>query len=208
MSEEAKTHQSASDDIFPKRQHPNYVQTQWAEGWAFAVIGFGSAARMLTERRAEMHASVDQIGLAVFYLQRHRVELVMKQALVDLGEDPANVAKYGHNLDVIWRALGTVVSAVDPAHWKHLDERFRDFVNTIHGADSGSFAYRYPVDKKGSEVQREDYIDLDALERYSEDFETGVGGYTDWIDEQRHAAREYEAEMQAEYESEMGPQDY
>jgi hypothetical protein len=33
---------------------------------------------MLTEQREKMHAHVDQVGLAVFYLQRHRVELVIR----------------------------------------------------------------------------------------------------------------------------------
>jgi hypothetical protein len=189
----------AADDIFPKRQHPDFVQTQWAEGWGYSVIGFGSAARMLTEQRAKMHASVDQIGLAVFYLQRHRVELVMKQALVDLGEDGSDVAKLGHNLHVIWQALGKVVTAVDPKHWADLDGRFRDFVLAIHAADKGSFAYRYPVDTKGVENKRENYINLDELERHAEDFEGGVGGYTDWIEEWRFEVRQHEAELDAEH---------
>lgn len=67
------------EDIFPTEQRVGYVQTEWASGWAYGVIGFGEAARMLTEQRAKMHANIDQIGLAVFYLQRHRVELVYYQ---------------------------------------------------------------------------------------------------------------------------------
>lgn len=69
---------SASDEIFPSEGREAYVQTRWAKGWGYNVIGFGYAARMLTEQRVKMHANVDLIGLAVFYLQRHRVELVIK----------------------------------------------------------------------------------------------------------------------------------
>src|SRR4051794_32413225 len=100
---------SVHDDIFPTHRREDFVQTEWAKGWAYAVIGFGYAARMLTEARAQMHANVDQIGLAVFYLQRHRIELVLKQALVDLGESTATVARLPHRLDVLWRKFGELV---------------------------------------------------------------------------------------------------
>lgn len=191
---------SMSDDIFPRTPSRAFVQTQWADGWAFAVLGFGSAARMLTEQRASMHGTVDQIGIAVFYLQRHRVELVMKQALVDLGEDRGAVAKLNHNLDAIWRRLGEVVSAIDSKHWRRLDGDFRDFVSTIHRADEGSFAHRYPIDRRGADVKREEFIDLDTLENYAAGFEGGIWAYTDWLSKSRQAAREHEAEMAWEYE--------
>ena len=194
---------SIRDDIFPTNQHPDFVQTQWAKGWGYTVIGFGDAARMLTEEREKMHASVDQIGLAVFYLQRHRVELVMKQALVDLGEDPLAVANMKHNLAALWRRLGEVVRAIAPKHWQDLDGQHGEFVVAIHEADEGSFSYRYPIDMKGAEAKRKPFIDLDALQRHADDFENGVVGYTDWIAELRQEEREYEAEMAREYEAEM-----
>jgi hypothetical protein len=181
----------AADDIFPTTGHHDFVQTQWSEGWAYAVIGFGSAARMLTEQRAKMHASVDQIGLAVFYLQRHRVELVIKQALVDLGQDEVDVAKLPHNLAVLWQKLRDVVSAIGGDHWRDLDSRYGDFVSTMHEADEGSFSYRYPVDRQGAEAKRAPFIDLDQLQEYAEGFEMGIGAYTDWIDEGERMAREY-----------------
>lgn len=105
------------DEIFPREQKAAYVQTQWSKGWGYGVIGFGYAARMLTEQREKMHANVDQIALAVFYLQRHRVELVIKQALVDLGSAPVDVAKLGHNLETLWRSLEEVVRSVRVGLW-------------------------------------------------------------------------------------------
>lgn len=190
---------SAADDIFPKTKSANYVQTEWAGGWTYAVVGFGSAARMLTEQRESMHASVDQIGLAVFYLQRHRVELILKQALIDLGTEPADVISLRHNLAALWRAFGTVVTAHGAGHWRELDGRFGGFVAAMHDADEGSFSYRYPVNNKGAGVQRAPFIDLEALERYAEDFEGGIDGYLTVVYEER----EVEAEMQREFEAEM-----
>jgi hypothetical protein len=179
------------DEIFPAEQHVRYVQTQWASGWAYAVIGFGEAARMLTEQREKMHAGIDQIGLAVFYLQRHRVELVIKQALIDLGVAPAEVTDLSHNLDRSWRRLGTaVVETTSADHWRELSNDHGDFVAALHEADGGSFTYRYPIDRKGSDNRRADYIDLEALERHAQQFEYGVGGYTDMVDEMQRLADE------------------
>lgn len=45
-------------------------------------------ARSDRHRHLKTDASVDQSGRAVFYFQRHRIELVMEQALVTIGEDP------------------------------------------------------------------------------------------------------------------------
>ncbi len=153
---------SVADEIFPASGHPAYVQTEWSKGWAYAVIGFGGAARMLTEQRGEMHASVDQVGLAVFFLQRHRVELVIKQALVDLGEDPVAVAKFKHDIANLWRKLGEVVRTENPNHWEQISSEHSDFVAAIDEADRGSFSYRYPIDMAGGEPERAPFIDLDA----------------------------------------------
>jgi hypothetical protein len=182
----------ARDEIFPTDQHPAYVQTQWAKGWGYNVIGFGDAARLLTEQRAKMHATVDQIGLAVIYLQRHRVELVIKQALVDLGKEQAEVATLGHSLEHVWRELGTVVKSIGGDHWRSLVNDYAEFIAVMHEADEGSFSYRYPIDRAGAESKRADFINLEALQRYAEGFEYGVHGYTDMIAEGRREAAYYD----------------
>jgi hypothetical protein len=172
------------DEIFPtKPRRRDHVQTQWASGWAYAVIGFGEAARMLTEQREKMQASVDQIGLAVFYLQRHRVELVIKQALTDLGVPYDEVTGPRHNLAKLWRRLGVAVEEKTSAdHWRELSEEHGGFIAVVHEADQSSLTYRYPVDLAGTENRRADFIDLHALEHYAARFENGLQGYTDMVD--------------------------
>jgi hypothetical protein len=71
--------------------------------------------------------------------------------------------------------------------WQYLDDQFGDFVKAMHEADEGSFSYRYPVDKQGEESKRAAFIDLDALDRYTDGFYWGVGGYTDMVSEGRQA---------------------
>jgi hypothetical protein len=174
---------SVRDEIFPRERNEAYVQTEWARGWAYGVIGFGEAARMLTEQRPKMHANVDQIGLAVFYLQRHRIELVIKQALVDLGGNPAEVARLGHDLGRLWETLGSVVRSNGADHWRSLADTHGEFLSVMHEADEGSFSYRYPIDKAGEESKRADFISLEALELHADKFEYGVQGYMDWVSE-------------------------
>jgi hypothetical protein len=175
---------SVKDDIFPRDASEAYVQTQWSTGWGYAVIGFGEAARILTERQAQMHASVDQIGLAVFYLQRHRVELVIKHLLIDgLAQDPEKVIALRHNLGRLWVRLGEVVSGISPAQWQELDDEFGEFMTVMHEADAASFTYRYPADHQGRQVARAEYIDLRALEHHAERFEAGIMGYATWLED-------------------------
>lgn len=175
---------TVGDEIFPAQGDRDHVQTQWARGWVGAVIGFGNAARMLTEQKHQMHASVDQIGLAVFFLQRHRVELVIKQALFDLGDDPAAIGKLGHDLGRLWKRFESLVrSRSHSDDWDEFLTPLCEFVAVIHDADVGSFNYRYPVDKDGNDLVRARFIDLEALERYAEHFESHVHGCLDWINE-------------------------
>lgn len=173
------------DEIFPSERNEAFVQTEWASGWGYGVIGFGEAARLLTAQRQKMGASVDQVGLAVFYLQRHRVELVIKQALVDLGDDPIQVAELRHNLRGAWHRLEVRVRSIDPMLWQSFSPSHLEFLSVMHRADEGSFSYRYPIDRKGDEVARVDFINLEALESHAEAFESGVQGISEWLSERQ-----------------------
>ncbi|MGB0098482.1 MAG: hypothetical protein WBP81_38825 [Solirubrobacteraceae bacterium] len=169
------------DEIFPSTRSTNYVQTEWAQGWGFAEFGFGEAARILTEQRPAMRATVDQIGLAVFYLQRHRVELLLKQALIDFFDEPCRTLKAGHDLAELWHLLKGHVP--DSSNWDTLQREHGDFVSVMHEADKRSFSYRYPTDKSGLDSQRADFIDLDALQRHTERFADDIHGYLDRLSE-------------------------
>jgi hypothetical protein len=142
---------SVRAEIFPADRGEALVQTEWAKGWGYAVIGFGEAARMLTEQRREMGAAVDQVGLAVFYLQRHRVELIIKQALIDLGEELSRVIKPGHDLRALWLLLEERIRSSDADEWNDLEREHGEFLSVMHEADKSSFSYRYPVDKSGGD---------------------------------------------------------
>jgi hypothetical protein len=73
---------AVADEIFPQEQWFEYAETKYAAGWSDVFWGFGYAAKYLTKHRSELGALVDQAGVAIFFLQRHRVELGLKTVSV------------------------------------------------------------------------------------------------------------------------------
>src|SRR5207248_2471688 len=120
-----------------------YTQTQWATGWHAALSGFGEAALFLTENRKHFGATIDQVGLALFFLQRHRVELGLKLILAEESGDPVPGT---HDLDTLWDACERAVRSTDANAWASFAKDVKPFVDVISRTDRGSFTFRYPVD--------------------------------------------------------------
>jgi hypothetical protein len=181
------------DEIFPSEQREAYVQTQWSKGWGYAGIGYGEAAQFLTEHRRDFRASIDQVGLVIFFLQRHRVELALKEMLVQRRFDLREV-KAQHSLVALWNACRTAVGA-DTQEWRELDTGGSEMIGLLADADPGSYTYRYPVGKDGKENERPEFIDLDALEDHVTAFVSLIDGYLAFIEEAEQYEREYAADV-------------
>jgi hypothetical protein len=188
---------SLADEIFPAERHPDLVQTEWSKGWGYQSIGFGEAARFLTEHRASFQGSLDSVGLAVFYLQRHCVELALKELLVAHRVKLKTVTS-PHSLLALWQACGQALGSEGDG-WRYLESEGMELVMLLHEHDRGSDAYRYPVDRDGVEHERAPYIDLAALEESVNKLVGAIDGYMAYSEQ----AREYEQEMQREFEQEM-----
>jgi hypothetical protein len=186
------------DGIFPAEHREDLVQTEWAQGWIPGSIGFEEAARFLTEHRSRFGASIDQVGLVIFYLQRHRVELALKELLVARGVDLAEV-KAPHSLHALWAACSKAVG-VSSEEWRGLNAAGGELVTLLHERDPASHTFRYPVDRHGKVHERPAYIDLQALEKHVDDLVYGVRGYMDYVEESEREARGYAAEMEREAE--------
>ena len=133
---------SLADEIFPRparRPRANTMGRGWtdSDGWTSSSVAFGDAARFLTENRAKFGASIDQVGLVVFFLQRHRVELAMKELLVDRGVEFDEIKRAGHSLEALWNACAVAVGA-SSKEWKELDACGRELVTLIHKHDPSS----------------------------------------------------------------------
>jgi hypothetical protein len=189
-----------ADEIFPSKHGRDLVQTRWAEGWSdseawgFSGIAFGEAATFLTENRAKFGASIDQVGLVIFYLQRHRVELAMKELLINRGVEFDEMKKAGHSLEALWNACAEAVGE-QAKEWHDLDANGAELVTLMHKHDPSSDAYRYPVNRKGKKHKRPKYIDLGALETHVDNFVWMIRGYLDYVEEEKRAEQEYNEEM-------------
>jgi hypothetical protein len=188
---------SLADEIFPADRHPDFVQTEWSRGWAYQSIGFGQAARILTEHSSSLQGSIDSVGLAVFFLQRHRVELVLKELLLAHGGN-LNKVQPPHSLDALWKACGRAIGA-DVEGWRYIESEGAGIVMLLHEHDPSSHTYRYPVDRKGNEHRRADQINLAALERHVSRLVSAIDAYK----AQSEQAREYEEEMHRAFEQDM-----
>jgi hypothetical protein len=177
-----------ASEIFPKTRREDLVQTQWAKGWTYGAIGFQEAAHFLTTHRKDFGATIDQVGLAVFFLQRHRMELAMKELLVADQQLPK-----GHSLARLWQQCRIVVGA-ESQSWAELDAGGSELVALIHEHDPDSTRFRYPSDTKGRTARRPAFIALDALDAHVTGFVHLLQGYLERWDELTH---EREANMKA-----------
>jgi HEPN domain-containing protein len=173
---------SLKGEIFPGTPREAYVQTEWAKGWTYSAIGFQEAARHLTEHRQDFGASIDQVGLVIFFLQRHRMELAMKEVLIAHGQMP-----HGHSLAELWKRCKKTIGPVSSA-WQELDTRGSALVALIHEHDPDSTRYRYATDLGGRNHARPAFIDLAALEKRVTDFVWLLQGYLHIVGEEQEAA--------------------
>lgn len=187
---------SIRDEIFPAERHPDYVQTEWSQGWGYGSIGFAEAARFLTEHRRDFNATIDQVGLVVFYVQRHRVELSLKELLRALRVDLSEM-KSAHSLAALWEACRVAVAETDKEAWDYLDSAGSELIGVLHSVDPDSTTFRYPENRKGEEHERPTFIDLDAVERHVDGLSAAIGGFMAYSDE----ARQYEADQYAEHQA-------
>jgi len=185
------------EEIFPCERQEAYVQTEWSKGWGYAGIGYREAARRLTEEKLTFGPSIDQTGLAIFFIQRHRVELALKELLVGRGFDIRGI-KSQHSLVALWHACKELVGA-ETVEWQQMDSG-GELITVLNGADPGSYSFRYPVDKNGNENERPQFINLDALAEHVDNFVSLIDGYLAYIEESQQTEGEYEDEMTREME--------
>jgi len=167
------------NQIFPSDRDERLVQTQWASDWLDGAAGFGYAANCLMQHVTELGALIDQAGLAIFFLQRHRVELALKGLLDAVGADVPN----SHDLDYLWTHCEATVEPRDPDAWATFRADHHELVQVLNGVDQSSFTFRYPVDTKGAKATRPEFIDLAILDKHVKDLHSGVSGYVGYLTE-------------------------
>jgi hypothetical protein len=175
------------EEIFPSERRREYVQTEWAEGWTAGASGFGYAAEFLTRHAASFGATIDQAGLAVFFLQRHRVELVLKHLLGFLEVK----FKPNHSLGYLWGLCEGGFAGNPDLDWAEFEARNGEFVAALVEVDDGAATFRFPVDQEGKQIERPAYIDLEALNSHADQLYSDAGVCMDLVGEARSAAAEF-----------------
>jgi len=144
--------------VFPETP-PNdkiVARSKFVGSWESQLRGLGRHTAYLSTDLTEFRADVDDVAMDLVYLQRHRVEVGLKL--------------------VLERAGGEVPTTHDISDLRRRCVKMREFVDLMHAADQGSYAYRYPVDTHNQPAQRAEYIDLAELESGGAAFQASVIG--------------------------------
>lgn len=185
-----------SEELFPSERRLEYVQTEWAKGWAAGAAGFGYAAEFLTKHARSFGATIDQAGLAVFFLQRHRVEMVLKDLLVSFGIE----FKPSHSLQYLWGLCQQGFASKAGLDWASFEKENGDFIKALIKTDDGATTFRFPVDQDGETIERPKFIDLEALNRHADKFDSEISGCMDFVSEGAAEMKAAEADYGGEEE--------
>lgn len=155
------------------------MQTEWSGGWGNAPAGFTYAAEHLTEHARKFGATIDQVGVPLFFLQRHRVELSLKYLLHAVDAK----VPHTHDLKTLWQKCEEALRPIDGKAWQTFSADHSELIDVLDSVDPGSFAFRYPVGQKGKEVERPEFIDLRVLHDEVDELYYGASGFADYLSE-------------------------
>jgi hypothetical protein len=181
---------SVREEIFPAERRLEYVQTEWSQGWTAGAAGFGFAAEFLTKNARSFGATIDQAGLAVLFLQRHRVELILKNLLgfLDVKFPPT------HSLRRLWQLCQEGFEESDLS-WDEFQKDNGEFIDALSAVDDGAATFRFPVDRDGGQIVRPSFVDLQALNRHADKLYWEAAGCMDYLAEAEAEMRAIEADV-------------
>lgn len=163
---------SLADLIFPSGDpRDGYIlRLELVGSWESQFLGLGRLTAFLTPRLlAEAHA-VDDIGINVVFLQRHRVEVGLKLLL----ERAQATAVGDHKIDVLWKRCEQACDAAGfSSQWQKFADAQKDYADIFNRVDPGAATFRYPVDKH-NQPWRRGQVDLAELERTGAAFQQDV----------------------------------
>ena len=182
--------------------------TDQEQSWRDMGNSYFGACRPLIAALANGELREDIEGSAAIFLFRHYLELMLKRILFSgrilasgdelvAVEDIAEVSKT-HDLATIW---DWVIKDAKPKlpEWDNYDvASVKQCVMEFHKADRGGVAFRY--DREGGELYRFDFA---ALNDQMDHIRQVLEGIWTGLSEMAHAIREYEAELQSEYGSDL-----
>lgn len=160
---------SLADSIFPAGDPRDgwILRLELVGSWESQFLGLGRLVAFLTPRLLKEAFAVDDMGVNVVFLQRHRVEVGLKLILERAGASPVG----DHKIDVLWsRCAEACTDAGFSARWDDFDRAQKEFGTTLNLVDPGAATFRYPVDRRNQPWKR-GQVDLAQLEEAGAAFE-------------------------------------
>ena len=163
------------DDIFPvgPARDGKILRLGLVGTWESQLVGLRRLTAFLTPRLLTQSHAVDDMGLYLVFLQRHRVEvalkLILERAKAPIPVDHQIMRLFGQCEDAC-RAVGIAKA------WDSFAGAQQPFAELIDEVDPGAATFRYPVDKKAQPWARREHVDLEALETAGCAFHDDVNG--------------------------------
>lgn len=154
---------SVADTIFPggEPRDGNILRLELVGSWESQFLGLGRLTAFLTPRLLEEAFAVDDMGVNVVFLQRHRVEVGLKLIL----ERMDATAVGDHNIDALWNRCDQGCEEEGfSSQWDVFGRAQREFAYLLDRVDPGAATFRYPVDKR-NQPWRRGQVDLAELEK-------------------------------------------
>ena len=127
------------------------VPTGRGAWYSFADF-YKAAADELADATQKSRWHRNALGLPLLFLYRHYVELHLKSLLTDAGEfldDPQSIPPQ-HYLSELWGRVRALILRVGPNGEDTWFTRGDAIIAEFDRLDPNSFAFRYPVNKKGA----------------------------------------------------------
>jgi hypothetical protein len=163
---------SLADTIFPDGEpRDGYIlRLELVGTWESQFLGLGRLVAFATPRLLAEAVAVDDMGVNLVFLQRHRVEVGLKLILERAGADLV----VDHKINSLWkRCAGACDAAGASSAWDTFERSQKEFAGLLDEVDPNAATFRYPVDAKNQPWKR-GLVDLVALEEAGAGFERDV----------------------------------
>lgn len=157
--------------------------------WDIYAAGYKDAADALVGALAERKASLDSVVYPLVFLYRQGLELKLKLILplARRLDGKAVAADHQHGLMPLWNELRRHLQQIDSLQDDKDLSALEDFIRQIDDVDPHSFAFRYPVTKKG-EVSLPElrHVNVRHLAEVMDSVFMLLGGIYSWLGEMEH----------------------
>ena len=177
------------------------------ENWDTYAEGYRNAGNIIVQHVIDTHQNQDFLVYPIVFLYRQYLELRLKEllfvssSLLGKNVSPPTV----HNLLSIWGQVRPNIEEVwsDYQTKSHLDA-IEDKLKELCSMDPGSYAFRYPEDKKGiPTLAGMQHINLrhlrDVIQGISNVLDGSSMGMGEYLNTKHEMMVEYRAEMGNEY---------